>query len=74
MINLSNRLLKKSGREIKLNEKKRQNMKYRPKRLRITKDMTRDLGSTITMKIGCSVQGYMYISNNKNNNTIVQPT
>ena len=37
-------------------------MKYRPKRLRITKDMTRDLGSTITMKFGCSVQGYMYIS------------
>lgn len=49
-------------------------MKYRPKRFRITKDMTRDLGSTITMKFGCSVQGYMYISNNKNNNTIVQPT
>ena len=49
-------------------------MKYRPKRLRITKDMTRDLGSTITMKFGCSVQGYMYICNNKNNNTIVQPT
>ena len=74
MINLSNRLLKKVVG--KLNRmKKRKNMKYKPKRLRSTKDMTRDLGSTITMHLQSSVQGYMYIiSNNNNNNTIVQPT
>ena len=50
MINSSNRLLKKSGREIKSNEK-RKNMKYKPKRLRSTKDTTRDLGSRITIHL-----------------------
>ena len=54
MINSSNRLLKKSGRKIKSDEKG-QNMEYKPKRFRSTKDMTRDLGSAITMhlRIAC---------------------
>ena len=50
MINLSNRLLKKVVG--KLNRmKKRKNMKYKPKRLRSTKDTTRDLGSRITIHL-----------------------
>ena len=72
MINSSNRLLKKSGRKIKSDEKG-QNMVSKPKRLRSTKDMTRDFGSAITMHIyGQRARIYMYISNN--NNTIAQPT
>ena len=75
MISPNNRLSEKSGREIKLNEKG-QNMEYKPKRQRSTKDMTRDLGrSTITihLPVACACN-IMYMSNNNHNNAVVQPT